>query len=68
MEDQGREYRYQKDWSVGGEMFHVRCDVWEDFLQAVKNMQNLVPKAHAFPEDTGATATPETKVTDAPIC
>jgi hypothetical protein len=55
MEEQlnGREYRYQKDWSIGGNMFHVRADDWTDFTDACLNMETLVPKTKAFPDDVG---------------
>ena len=52
----GREYRYQKDWSIGTRMFHVRCDDWEEFKQAVKNMDTLIPAAKDFPDDEGSMA------------
>jgi len=39
----GREYRYQKDWSLDGEMYHVRCDEWDVFIEAKKNMETLIP-------------------------
>ena len=67
MEDTaGREYRYQWDWNVPGGMAHVRCDDWETFVQARKNMETLIPQTQAFPNDSGATATPPEKVTNDP--
>jgi hypothetical protein len=47
-----REYRYQRDWSIGTGMFHVRCDDWEQFQAAVKNMETMIPTKKDFPEDT----------------
>lgn len=38
MDNQGREYRYQADYSAGGQMFHVRCDDWEEFKIACDNV------------------------------
>jgi len=38
-----REYRYQKDWNIDGEMFHVRCDEWDVFQESVKNMESIIP-------------------------
>lgn len=40
MDNQGREYRYQADWTVGSQMFHVRCDDWDEFQEAVKNVKD----------------------------
>lgn len=42
MDNSGREYRYQKDISVNGTMFHVRCDDWEEFVAACNNIEVLV--------------------------
>ena len=39
----GREYRYQKDWSIDSQMFHVRCDEWDVFKEAVANMTTILP-------------------------
>lgn len=52
----GREYRYQKDWSIGTRMFHVRCDDWEEFKTAVKNMDSIIPAEMDFPDDEGQQA------------
>jgi hypothetical protein len=61
-------YRYQKDWSIGGEMFHVRCDDWNDFILAVENMETIVPKA-SFPNDKGEVAVkPNPTTPEAPTC
>jgi hypothetical protein len=65
----GREYKYQRDWSIGTQMNHVRCDDWEDFKEAVANMESILPKTSAFPNDSGNTATkPEEVVESAPMC
>lgn len=44
MDNTGREYRYQKDWSVGDRMFHVRCDDWEEFKTACQNVATMIPE------------------------
>lgn len=62
MDNAGREYRYQKDWSFGETMFHVRCDSFEEFKESVKNMESMLPQKAAFPDDTGKVAIPESKV------
>jgi hypothetical protein len=49
----GREYRYQADWSIGTRMFHVRCDDWEDFKEACENMETILPATEDFPNDKG---------------
>lgn len=66
--NEGREYRYQKDWSIGTTMFHVRCDDWEEFKTAVKNMEGILTQTAAFPNDTGHVATPQSKVQEVPMC
>lgn len=38
MANEGREYKYQADITVGGQMFHVRCDTWEEFEEACANI------------------------------
>lgn len=40
MDNQGREYRYQADYTFNGKMFHVRCDDWVLFQEAVKNIED----------------------------
>lgn len=40
MDNQGREYKYQADYSLNGKMFHVRCDDWADFQEATKNIED----------------------------
>ncbi len=49
----GREYRYQVDWQFQGQMYHVRCDDWEIFKEAKANMEAILPKENAFPDDVG---------------
>lgn len=49
----GREYRYQADWQIGTRMFHVRCDDFEEYKEAVKNMESTLPSTKDFPNDTG---------------
>lgn len=64
----GRDYRYQRDWTVGTQMFHVRCDEWETFKEAVDNMNTMI-KTKAFPDDEGNIATPQEQViSEAPKC
>jgi hypothetical protein len=63
VDNRAREYKYQKDWSIGTTMFHVRCDDWADFCEALENMESILPKTKAFPDDTGNTATPPQAVT-----
>jgi hypothetical protein len=58
----GREYRYQHDWSIGSQMFHVRADDWEEYKEACENMETTLPQVKAFPDDTGHLATPQAKV------
>lgn len=58
--------RYQKDWTVGGEMFHVRENDWEVFKEAVANMETMLPQHKSFPDDSGNMATPPDKVVPAP--
>lgn len=36
----GREYRYQVDYTIRNRMYHVRCDDWLDFKEAVKNLED----------------------------
>lgn len=64
----GREYKYQRDWSVGSQMFHVRCDNWDEFKEAVDNIKTMLqPKS--FPDDEGTKATPvENTVPEGPTC
>lgn len=65
----GREYRYQVDWQFAGLMYHVRCDDWEEFKTAKQNMETLLPKTAAFPDDTGNIATPPSAVAaPVPVC
>ena len=52
----GREYRYQADWSIGTRMFHVRCDDWTVFQESVKNMETVLPSVKSFPDDEGRIA------------
>lgn len=40
MANEGREYKYQADYSLNGKMFHVRCDDWIEFQDAVKNIED----------------------------
>jgi hypothetical protein len=40
MDNNGREYRYQADWSLGSQMYHVRADDWTEFQDAVKNIRD----------------------------
>lgn len=49
----GREYRYQADWQIGTRMFHVRCDSFEEYKEAIKNMETTLPSTKDFPNDTG---------------
>ena len=68
--NEGREYKYQADWSLGNQMFHVRCDDWEAFKEAKENMETLLPSNKPFPDDTvgkPVATTPE-KAMNAPIC
>lgn len=40
----GREYRYQVDYTLPtGRMYHVRCDDWTEFQEAVKNIEGIIP-------------------------
>jgi len=68
----GREYRYQKDWSFGDIMLHVRCDNFDEFVIAVENMDTMLPKRDKFPDDEigKPMATPESKVEPqtTPLC
>ncbi len=65
----GREYRYQADWQFQGQMYHVRCDIWEEFLEAKKNMESVLPQPQAFPNDTGPHAvSPAQVVSSVPMC
>jgi hypothetical protein len=67
-DNSAREYRYQHDWSIGNQMFHVRCDDWEDFKEACENMETILPK-EGFPNDTGNIAQkPDATVLQAPDC
>ena len=68
METQGREYKYQKSWNIGNEMIVVRSDDFQDFMDAIGNIGQLIPKTKAFPEDSGPQATPQSQVTSAPTC
>ena len=68
MDNQGREYRYQRDWSIGGQMFHVRCDDFAEFEEAVRNMESILPSNEAFPNDTGKKAVTSTQAVQAPVC
>lgn len=53
-----REYKYQWDWTIpGGGMAHVRCDDFEEFKEAKKNIETLIPATpttkligHAMPD------------------
>ena len=65
-DNRGREYRYQKDWTSGTLMFHVRCDDFDEFKVSVENMEKLIPKP-GFPDDTGPIATPK-QAFQAPVC
>jgi len=67
-DNRGREYRYQKDWSIGGQMFHVRCDNWEEFEEAVLKMEHIIPSNDPFPNDTGNHATSPQQAINAPVC
>lgn len=51
MEDKkGREYRYQVDYTLpGGKMYHVRCDDWTEFQNAVLNIESLFNAAPLTP-------------------
>jgi len=67
----GREYRYQKDWSIDGEMFHVRCDEWDIFLNAIENMQTIIPTNEVKPVTSqSATSQPiqQTGLGNCPKC
>lgn len=64
----GREYRYQADWSMGGQMFHVRCDDFVEFQTAITNMETMLPSNEAFPNDKGKTVTTQEKAVNAPVC
>lgn len=68
MDNTGREYRYQKDWSIGTTMFHVRCDDWESFKESVANMESILTQTKSFPDDSGSMATPPEKAQDVPSC
>jgi hypothetical protein len=68
MDNQGREYRYQRDWSMGGQMFHVRCDDWEQFLDSCTHMESMLPSNEAFPNDTGKTVVTPQQAVNAPVC
>ena len=50
-DNSGREYRYQKDWSLGSTMYHVRCDDWEDFKKAVNNIETEYLKRKTISKD-----------------
>lgn len=54
----GREYKYQVDYSLAGKMYHVRCDDWEDFKEAILNIESILPNDQVAAEtphsDTGA--------------
>lgn len=66
--NEGREYRYQADWTVGNRMFHVRCDDINDFHQAITNMEAIIPSNKPFPDDEGHKATSPEQAVDAPEC
>jgi hypothetical protein len=40
MANEGREYKYQADFTLGGQMYHVRCDDWDEFQTAVTNIKD----------------------------
>jgi len=62
VDNRGREYKYQKSWTIGNEMLVVRADNWEDFKEAKENMETMVPKTKAFPDDAGRMATDKTEI------
>jgi hypothetical protein len=47
MDNSAREYRYQADFSLSGEMYHVRCDDWDEFKDAVANIKTEYIKVPA---------------------
>jgi len=55
---EGREYRYQKDISMGGVMYHVRCDDWREFIEAVNNIAVLVKEEIPVAVSTPSTVPP----------
>lgn len=59
---------YQKDWTVGNQMFHVRCNDFESFKAAVKNIESMIPSNKPFPDDEGDYATSPEQAVNAPVC
>jgi hypothetical protein len=70
--NEGREYRFQADWSLGTKMYHVRCDVWEEFKESCKLMETMLPAVKqeltSFPDDQGSVAHASQEVVNVPMC
>lgn len=60
--------KYQADWTVGNQMFHLRTDDFSEFTKGIKDMENVIPNTSAFPNDHGTRATSPEKVKVVPVC
>ena len=60
--------KYQADWTVGNQMFHVRTDNLTEFTEMIESMQDIIPNTEAFPNDHGSKATPQSQVKQVPMC
>ena len=54
MDKQGREYKYQVNYTANGKMYNVRCDDWKEFTEAIAEMEK------AFSISFASTPTPPT--------